>query len=77
MLTLTLHEDGGLHIAAVPVHTLVIAGWTGRDAAKVQAHIDELAAIGVKPPANVPVSRFRGPADHSAGDRGYRRCQQR
>lgn len=55
MLTLTLHEDGGLHIAAVPVHTLVIAGWTGRDAAKVQAHIDELAAIGVKPPANVPV----------------------
>ncbi len=55
MLHLTLHEEGGLHLAAVPVNTLVIAGWTGRDAAKVQEHIDELAAIGVKPPASVPV----------------------
>ncbi len=55
MLTLTLHEDGGLHIAAVPIRNLVIAGWTGRDAAKVQAHIDELAALGVQPPAHVPV----------------------
>jgi hypothetical protein len=55
MLTLTLHKDSGPHIAAVPIHSLVIAGWTGRDAARVQEHIDELAAIGVKPPASVPV----------------------
>ena len=55
MLTLTLHKDAGPHIAAVPIHSLVIAGWTGRDPGSVQAHIDELAAIGVQPPASVPV----------------------
>jgi Protein of unknown function (DUF2848) len=34
---------------------LVIAGWTGRDPRQVQKHIDELQAIGVKPPSTVPV----------------------
>lgn len=39
----------------VAVAELVIAGWTGRDAAAVQHHIEELAAIGVPPPSSVPV----------------------
>jgi hypothetical protein len=52
---LTLHHDGASHHATVAITALVIAGWTGRDAAKVAEHIEELAAIGVKPPANVPV----------------------
>ncbi len=34
---------------------LVIAGWTGRDAAAVQHHVDELAALGVAPPSQVPL----------------------
>jgi hypothetical protein len=34
---------------------LIIAGYTGRDAAAVAAHIEELAAIGIPPPASVPV----------------------
>ena len=34
---------------------LVVAGYTGRDAAAVQHHIDELAAIGVPPPESVPM----------------------
>ncbi|MBJ3775700.1 DUF2848 domain-containing protein [Acuticoccus mangrovi] len=34
---------------------VVIAGWTGRDMAAVQHHIDELAAIGVPPPSTVPL----------------------
>ncbi|MEP3346078.1 MAG: DUF2848 domain-containing protein [Litoreibacter sp.] len=34
---------------------LVVAGWTGRDLDKVQHHIDELAAIGVAPPSQVPL----------------------
>lgn len=34
---------------------LTIAGWTGRDADAVQHHIDELAAIGVAPPSQVPL----------------------
>ncbi|MBJ7536106.1 DUF2848 domain-containing protein [Marinomonas transparens] len=34
---------------------LVIAGWTARDMAFVQEHIDELAEIGVAPPSTVPL----------------------
>lgn len=34
---------------------LIIAGWAGRDAAAVQHHIDELAALGVKPPRATPL----------------------
>lgn len=37
------------------INDLIIAGWTGRDAAAVQHHIDELAAIGVTPPSQVPL----------------------
>ena len=51
---LTVIADGG----APETHRLarcVVAGWTGRDPAKVRHHIDELAAIGVPPPSSVPV----------------------
>lgn len=34
---------------------VIAAGYTGRDQALVQAHIDELAGQGIAPPANVPV----------------------
>lgn len=34
---------------------LVIAGWTGRDAAAIHHHIEELAAIGVPRPSTVPL----------------------
>lgn len=34
---------------------LVIAGWTGRDAAALQKHIKELEEIGVKPPKTTPI----------------------
>lgn len=33
----------------------LVAGYTGRDEAAVRHHIDELAAIGVAPPENVPM----------------------
>ncbi|MDT2004764.1 DUF2848 domain-containing protein [Rhodococcus opacus] len=33
----------------------LVAGYTGRDEAAVQHHIDELATIGVAPPAQVPM----------------------
>jgi len=35
--------------------TAIVAGYTGRDQAAVQHHIDELAAIGVAPPPEVPM----------------------
>ena len=38
-----------------PVDTLVIAGWTGRSADAVEAHIRELEAIGVARPRSVPL----------------------
>jgi 4-hydroxyphenylacetate 3-monooxygenase len=40
---------------------LVVAGYTGRDRRAVQAHIDELAHIGVKPPERVPMFYELGP----------------
>jgi hypothetical protein len=33
----------------------VIAGWTGRDVAALNHHIEELKAIGVRPPSRVPI----------------------
>jgi hypothetical protein len=50
-LTLTL----GDRKTAVVIHTLIVAGWTGRDRAAVEAHIAELAAVGVQRPSSVPV----------------------
>lgn len=38
----------------VSLDTLVVAGFTGRDKQAVQAHVDELAALGVPTPARVP-----------------------
>jgi len=40
---------------AVPVRDCVIAGWTGRDKAALDHHIEELAAIGVPGPSTVPL----------------------
>jgi hypothetical protein len=42
-------------MATVCVRHAVIAGWTGRDRAAVEQHIEELAALGVKRPSTVPV----------------------
>lgn len=39
----------------VEVDDLVIAGWTGRDVAALEHHIEELKAIGVQPPSKVPL----------------------
>src|SRR5687768_13457284 len=42
-------------LLAVPPRQLVIAGWTGRDAAAIAHHIEELEAIGVPRPSSVPL----------------------
>lgn len=39
----------------VEVSRLVIAGWTGRDAAAIEQHIEELAHLGVPRPSSVPL----------------------
>jgi hypothetical protein len=38
----------------VELDAIIVAGYTGRDRAKVQEHIDELAEIGVPPPPSFP-----------------------
>lgn len=37
------------------IEDLVMAGWTGRDQSAVEAHIQELAALGVPGPKRTPI----------------------
>ncbi len=53
MISLCFQTDYGPR--QFDLRALTIAGWTGRDAAAVQHHIDELAALGVPPPSDVPL----------------------
>ncbi|MFL9880459.1 DUF2848 domain-containing protein [Herbaspirillum rhizosphaerae] len=39
----------------VDIHTLIIAGWAGRDIAAIEHHIEELAALGIQRPSAVPL----------------------
>lgn len=39
----------------VEICSLIIAGWAGRDAAAIEHHIEELAAIGVPRPSTTPL----------------------
>ena len=56
-MNLTFHGEtkaGGRDLAAA-IDALVIAGWTGRDVAAVEAHIAELEHLGVKRPKTTPI----------------------
>jgi hypothetical protein len=52
-LAFSVH-DTGTTLSFVP-RRLIIAGYTGRDRSAVQAHIDELADIGIAPPPSIPM----------------------
>ncbi|NQW12286.1 MAG: DUF2848 family protein [Alphaproteobacteria bacterium] len=52
-IILSFETPGGT--VDVPVANCVIAGWTGRDAAGLQHHIDELAELGIPGPSTVPL----------------------
>lgn len=54
-MTLSLRILGSAEPLVLEDFCGVVAGYTGRDAAAVQHHIDELAAIGVAPPPEVPM----------------------
>jgi 4-hydroxyphenylacetate 3-monooxygenase len=53
-MTLRLRVVGAGSAVTLDAYRLIIAGYTGRDAAAVARHIEELAAIGIPPPASVP-----------------------
>jgi hypothetical protein len=46
---------GGSQFSNVEVRDLIIAGWTGRDQAALEAHIKELEELGIAPPKRTPV----------------------
>ena len=55
MLTFNRETQGRRDRIAVDIDNLVVAGWTGRDAAAIEHHIEELFAIGVPRPLSVPL----------------------
>jgi hypothetical protein len=56
MLTFTrTFRDGRTDQVSMAPQALIVAGWTGRDEAALNHHIEELAAIGVPRPSSVPV----------------------
>jgi hypothetical protein len=54
-LSFTGETRGGRRALAGAIHSLVIAGWTGRDAAAVEEHIAELERLGVPRPKSAPI----------------------
>lgn len=54
-MSLAFQVAGGDETITLEAFLGVVAGYTGRDTAAVQHHIDELAAIGVAPPPEVPM----------------------
>ena len=48
-------KDGRTDRVSMTPEALIVAGWTGRDEAALNHHIEELAAIGVPRPSSVPV----------------------
>jgi hypothetical protein len=54
-LTLERKADGRARKAPAAIRDLVIAGWTGRDAEAMEAHIRELEALGIARPKSTPI----------------------
>ena len=55
MLSFTRYSGGKTDQVSMTPEALIVAGWTGRDEAALNHHIEELAAIGVPRPSSVPV----------------------
>jgi Protein of unknown function (DUF2848) len=52
---LTLNLGSSLKPQACKIEAAIIAGWTGRDPAAVEKHINELKALGVREPTSTPI----------------------
>jgi len=55
MIALTVQSGGGSSALTFTPTKLIIAGWTGRDVAALEAHILELEELGIARPKSVPV----------------------
>jgi len=54
-LPFQLNSSKGYYRADITIREAILAGWTGRDRAALEKHIEEMAAVGVRRPASVPV----------------------
>ncbi len=54
-VTTQANGDSGSRVLAVEPRRFIIAGWTGRDVAAIEHHIEELQALGVPRPSSVPL----------------------
>lgn len=59
---ITLNVAGTTRTICLDPQQLIVAGYTGRDEAAVREHIEELAAIGIAPPPQVPMRYDLAPA---------------
>ena len=55
LLPFQIRSLDGVRDETIAVSRFVIAGWTGRDKVKMEEHIRELEALGVKRPAQTPI----------------------
>ncbi|MFT3800622.1 MAG: DUF2848 domain-containing protein [Burkholderiaceae bacterium] len=55
MLTFERISRTGRDRISVEIENLIIAGWAGRDAAAIEHHIEELAALGIPRPSTTPL----------------------
>ncbi len=67
-LSFSVSGDGTEKNVDVPVDTLIVAGWAGRDLDAVEHHIAELAALGVRRPSSTPCFYRLAPALLSQGE---------
>jgi hypothetical protein len=54
-LPFRLNSKNGDYTDDVTIRQVILAGWTGRDRAALEKHIEEMAAVGVRRPPSVPV----------------------
>ena len=54
-LTVSVQTKAGKNEISISYNRLVCAGWVGRDREALQAHIDELAELGVPAPGRTPI----------------------
>ena len=53
--TFNIESKGQIRAVEIQINNLIVAGWAGRDIAAIEHHIEELVAIGVPRPTNVPL----------------------
>lgn len=54
-LVFDIHQNTSTASTRVEITQCIVAGWAGRSAEQIQAHIEELALLGVAPPSTVPL----------------------